>query len=76
MSLSKDNKVYEKPVELEGKYYVFYFKEGQAPGKEQWEKEKDAYRRYILAKSKDDFLKSFMQKLRQKEKVKINWEDT
>lgn len=76
LSLSKDNKVYEKPVELEGKYYVFYFKEGQAPGKEQWEKEKDAYRRYILAKSKDDFLKSFMQKLRQKEKVKINWEDT
>lgn len=76
LALSSDNKVYEKPVDLGGRYYVFYLKEEQLPSKEQWEKEKEGYRQYVLAKSKDDFLKSFMDKLRQKEKVKINWEDT
>ena len=75
LTLSKDSRVYQKPVELGGKFYIFYFKEEQVPGKDQWEKEKEGYKQYVFSKSKNDFLKSFMQRLRQKEKVKINWED-
>jgi hypothetical protein len=75
LSLTKNNPVYQKPVEIGGSYYAFYFKDEQLPGKGEWEKDKEGYKRYILAKNRDDFFKSFMQTLRQKEKVRIDWKD-
>ncbi len=73
--LTKENPVYEKPLEIDGKYYAFYFKEEKLPGKDEWEKEKEGYKRYVLSRGQGDFLKSFMEMLRKKEKVKIDWKD-
>lgn len=73
--LTKESPVYQRPLEIDGKYYVFYFKEEKLPGKDEWEKEKDGYKRYILSKGQGEFLKSFMETLRKKEKIKIEWKD-
>ena len=53
----------------------FIFKDEKLPGKDLWEKEKDGYKRYVLSKGQGDFLKSFLETLRKKEKVKIEWKD-
>jgi len=74
-SLTKEKPVYEKPLEIEGKYYIFFFKEEKVPGKDEWEKEKEAYKRFVLSRGQGEFLKSFMETLRKKEKVKIDWKD-
>ncbi|MCX5803059.1 MAG: SurA N-terminal domain-containing protein [Proteobacteria bacterium] len=75
LTLSKTHPVYEKPVEVSGKYYVFYFKDEKLPDKSVWEKEKEAYRRYLLTKTREEFFKSFMEGLRNKEKIKIDWKE-
>ena len=75
LSLTKEAPVYQKPLEMDGKYYIFYFKDEKLPGKDEWEKEKDGYKSYVLSKGKGEFLKSFMEALRKKEKVKIEWKD-
>ena len=74
-SLTKENPVYGKPIEIEGKYYIFFFKEEKLPSKEEWEKEKEGYKRYVLSRGQGEFLKSFMETLRKKEKIKIDWKD-
>jgi len=73
--LSKESPIYQKPLEIDGEYYVFFFKDEKLPGKDEWEKEKDSYKRYVLSKGQGDFLKSFLETLRKKEKVKIEWKD-
>jgi peptidyl-prolyl cis-trans isomerase D len=73
--LSKESPIYRKPLEIDGKYYVFYFKGEKLPGKDEWEKDKDSYKRYVLSKGKGDFLKSFIETLRKKEKAEIEWKD-
>jgi hypothetical protein len=73
--LSKESPIYQKPLEIDGEYYVFFFKDEKLPGKDEWEKEKDSYKRYVLSKGRGDFLKSFLETLRKKEKVKIEWKD-
>jgi len=75
LALSRDNRVYGKPVGMGGKFYLFYYKDESLPAKEQWEKEREAYKRYVLAREKDNFLKSFMETLRSKEKIKIDWKE-
>ncbi len=75
LSLSKEFPIYNKPVEIDGIFYVFHFKEEKVPDKDQWEKDKESYKRYALSKSQSDFLKSFMEGLRKKEKVKIEWKE-
>lgn len=75
LSLSRETPVYGKPLEINGKYYVFFYKEEKLPGKDEWEKDKDNYKSYVLSKGKGDFLKSFMESLRKKEKVKIEWKE-
>ena len=61
--------------EVSGKYYVFYFKDEKLPDKSVWEKEKEAYRRYLLTKTREEFFKSFTEGLRNKEKIKIDWKE-
>jgi hypothetical protein len=75
LSLSRESPIYQKPVEIDGKLYVFYFKDEKLPGKDEWEKEKEGYKRYVLSRGQGDFLKSFMESLRKKEKVKIEWKE-
>ncbi len=75
MGLSKGHEVYEKPVEIGGKYYVFSLKDEKAPDKEEWQKDKDAFKQYLVRKNEDEFYRSFMTELKKKSKVKINWKE-
>jgi peptidyl-prolyl cis-trans isomerase D len=75
LSLSEQNRLYGKPVEIMGKYYVFSYKGEELPDKGQWEKEKDAYGRFLLARQQDEQIKSFIDNLRKRANVKIDWKD-
>ncbi|MCK7512788.1 MAG: hypothetical protein MZV70_58025 [Desulfobacterales bacterium] len=44
------------------KYYVFFFKEEKLPGKDEWEKEKEGYKRYVLSKGQGEFSKILLWK--------------
>jgi len=73
--LTKETPVYNKSLEIDGRYYAFFFKEEKLPGKDEWEKDKEGYKRYVLSKGQGEFIKSFMETLRKQEKVKIDWKD-
>jgi hypothetical protein len=75
LALSKDRPLYEKPVEMGGRYYIFSFKDERAPDTQEWEKDKAAFKQYMTRKSGDDFFKSFMDDLKKKSKIKINWKE-
>ncbi|MCX5807336.1 MAG: SurA N-terminal domain-containing protein [Proteobacteria bacterium] len=75
MTLSKDHIMYEKPIEISGKYYVFAFKDEKVPDRQEWEKNKKNYSNYIVVNKKTEYLKSFIEDLKKKEKIKINWKD-
>ncbi len=70
--LSPDRKVYEKPVEFGGKYYVFSFVEEKQPDRAQWEKEKDVYKQTFLAKKREEFINAFREDMKKQVKVKID----
>lgn len=74
-SLSEKEPLYNKPVEIGGKYYIFYFKDERHPDKKEWEKEKELFKRFIQAKKGEEFLKSFIDEMKKKEKIKINWHE-
>jgi peptidyl-prolyl cis-trans isomerase D len=75
LALSKDHPLYEKPVDISGKYYIFYFKDEKLPEKEEWEKDKKAYAQYVASKSREEYFKNFIEDLKKKEKVTILWKD-
>ena len=75
LALSKDHPLYEKPVEILGKYYIFYFKDEKLPEKQEWEKDKKGYSNYIISKNREEYFKSFIEDLKKKEKVSIFWKD-
>ena len=49
-------KTYDKPVEIGGKYYVFACRDEKQPDKDQWEKEKETYKRVFEATARDAYL--------------------
>ncbi len=71
LGLSK-GQTYDKPVELNGKYYVFAVAEEKQPTKEQWEKEKNAYTQFFFAMSQQATFTKFRDDLKKKIKVKID----
>jgi parvulin-like peptidyl-prolyl isomerase len=75
MTLSKDHIMYEKPIEISGKYYVFAFKDEKVPDRQEWEKNKKNYSNYIVVNKRTEYLKSFIEDLKKKEKININWKD-
>jgi len=75
MALSKEHPLYDKPVQISDKYYVFYFKDEKVPPKDEWEKDKKAYSNYVAAKNRDEYFKSFLEGLKKKEKVNILWKE-
>jgi hypothetical protein len=75
LALSAKQPVYEKPVEISGKFYIFSFKEEKLPDKAQWDKEKEPYRRALSSRIQEDFFKSFMEDIRKKTKVNIFWQE-
>jgi hypothetical protein len=72
--LSPEKKVYEKPVDFGGRYYVFSFIGEKQPDQAQWEKEKDAYKQTYAAKKKAEFLSSFREDMKKQVKVKVEWD--
>lgn len=73
-SLSIDKKIYDKPVEIAGKYYIFGFEDEKKPDKSQYEREKQAYRQYYVAKAREALLASLKEDLKNKIKVKVDYE--
>jgi hypothetical protein len=75
LALSKDHPLYEKPVEISGKYYIFCFKDEKLPERDEWEKDKKAYSNYMISKNREEYFKSFIEDLKKKEKVDIFWKE-
>lgn len=75
LGLTKDKPVYAKPVEIGGSYYIFSFVGEQDPDRQEWEKDKEGFRRYYAARHREQFLKSFVEESKQamlkKGKIKI-----
>jgi parvulin-like peptidyl-prolyl isomerase len=73
-ALTADKKIYDKPVEISGRYYVFGFQDQKTPERAQYEREKQAYRQYFVAKAREDFLTSLKEDLKKKIKVKVDYQ--
>ncbi len=71
LGLSK-GQTYDKPVEMNDRYYVFAVADEKQPGKEQWEKEKNAYMQFFFSMSQQATYTKFRDDLKKKIKVKID----
>lgn len=74
-SVSSKNPLYNKPVDISGRYYIFSYRDEKLPDKKDWEKDKESYKRYLTARNSDEFFKSFLTDLRKKEKINIYWQE-
>lgn len=75
LALTKDNRLYEKPVDIQGTYYVFAFKDEKQPEKEEWEKDKKSFMQYVALKKREEYFKGFIEELKKKQKVEIHWKE-
>ncbi len=65
LGLTKDKPVYDKPVEINGDYYVFAYAGEQEPDRQGWQKDKDRFSQYYTARHKEQFLASFIEESKQ-----------
>ena len=65
LALTKDMPVYDKPVEINGDYYVFGFAGEQEPDRQEWQKDKERFTQYYTARHKERFLASFVEDSKQ-----------
>ena len=72
LALSQTEKLYEKPLEISDKYYIFSFKDEQLPDKQEWAKDKESYAKYFMEKNNTEFLNSLLSEMKTKLKVSIN----
>lgn len=72
LSLSQSKTIYDNPVEIAGKYYVFSYKDEQLPDRQGWEKEKGEYAKYFMAKNRMEFFDSFLSDMKKRVKVSDN----
>jgi len=75
LRLTQNHPLYEKPVEINGVFYVFYFKDEKRPDIKVWEKEKDIYKKLLITKKREEFYRGFLEDLKSKEKITIHWEN-
>ncbi len=68
-------KTYDKAVDIGGKYYIFACLDEKQPEKDQWEKEKETYKRIFEAMARDAYLTSFKEDLKRTTKVKVYWNE-
>jgi hypothetical protein len=68
-SLSQTKTLYEKPVEMSGKYYVFSYKDEKLPDKQEWDKDKESYTKYFVEKNRGEFLSSFLAEIKKTIKI-------
>jgi hypothetical protein len=72
LSLSQTKTLYENPLEISGKYYVFSYKDEQLPDKQEWAKDRESYTKYFVGKNSGEFLNSFLAEMKTKIKVTIH----
>lgn len=65
LGVTKEKPVYEKPVYIDGAYYVFAFAGEQEPDKQEWEKSRSGFTGYYTARHKEKFLNSFIEESKQ-----------
>lgn len=65
LGLTKDKPVYDKPVEIDGDYYVFGYAGEQEPDRQEWQKDKERFSQYYTARHKEQFLASFIEESKQ-----------
>ncbi|MEN6616130.1 MAG: peptidylprolyl isomerase [Syntrophorhabdus sp.] len=65
LGVTKEKPVYDKPVYMDGAYYVFAFAGEQEPDKKEWEKNKSGFTGYYTARYKEKFLTSFIEESKQ-----------
>ena len=65
LGLTKDMPVYDKPVDINGDYYVFAFAGEQEPDRQEWQKDKERFSLYYTARQKEQFLASFIEESKQ-----------
>lgn len=75
LSLSQAKTLYENPLEISDKYYVFSYKDEQLPDKQEWAKDKENYTKYFVEKDRGEFLSSFLAEMKTKIKVTIDQEE-
>ncbi len=73
LALSK-GQTYQKPVEINGKYYVFACIDEKQPDQANWEKEKENYKRFFVATARNIYLASLKEEMKKSVKITINWE--
>jgi peptidyl-prolyl cis-trans isomerase D len=65
LGVTKQKPVYDKPVYIDGAYYVFAFAGEQEPDKQEWEKTKAGFIAYYTSRHKEKFLTSFIEESKQ-----------
>ena len=65
LGLTKDVPVYDKPVDINGEYYVFGFAGEEEPDRQEWQKDKERFSQYYTARHKEQFLTSFIEESKQ-----------
>ncbi len=72
--LSK-GQTFQKPVEINGRFYVFACIDEKQPEDGQWEKDKETYRGIYAAMAREAYLAAFKEDFKKNLKIRINWED-
>ena len=75
LALTKSNRLYEKPVDISGIYYVFVYKDEKQPEKEELEKDKKSYIQYVSVKKREEYYKGLIEDLKKKQKIEIHWKE-
>jgi peptidyl-prolyl cis-trans isomerase D len=65
LGLTKDKPVYDKPVEINGDYYVFGYAGEQEPDRQEWQKDKGRFSQYYTVRHKEQVLASFIEESKQ-----------
>ncbi len=73
LTVSK-GQTYQKPVEINGKYYVFAYLDEKQPDQAQWEKDKESYKRVFTATARNDYLTALKEDMKKSVKVNVNWD--
>ncbi len=74
-SLSEKNPIYNKAIEISGRYYIFSYRDEKLPDKKEWENEKEQYKRFLVTKKGEEFVRALLKDLRKKEKIEIFWQE-
>jgi parvulin-like peptidyl-prolyl isomerase len=67
--------VFERPVAIDGKYYVFAYADEKQPDKAEWDKEKQIFKQVYINIGKNAYFAAFKDDLKKAAKVKYSLKD-